>query len=42
MRHKSGYVRVSWAVPGYALRVEATLDADTALRIAESLMPVGR
>lgn len=42
LRHRNGYVRVHWAVPGYALRVETTLDPGTALRVAASLGPAGR
>lgn len=41
-KHKDGYVWISWAVPGYALRVETTLDPDTALRVAASLASTDR
>lgn len=37
--HRSGYVQVNWAIRGYVLTVEGTLDADSALRIAASLTP---
>ena len=37
--HKSGYVRLEWAVRGYSLSVTGTLDPDSALRVGASLRP---
>lgn len=37
--HKSGYVRVNWAIPGYVLSVNGIVDANSALRVAASLHP---
>lgn len=40
LRHKSGYVKLQWAIPGYLLTVSARgADAEAVLRVAESLAP---
>ncbi|WP_371731872.1 DUF4367 domain-containing protein [Thermaerobacter sp. PB12/4term] len=37
--HKAGYVQLTWAIRGYALTVEGTIEPQDALRVPESLGP---